>query len=38
VDAPDGVDKLRQRSAISEKARSAALDGDFPAAIRTRGD
>jgi hypothetical protein len=38
VDAPDGVDKLRQRSAISERARSAALDGNFPAAIRSRAD
>lgn len=38
VDAPDGVDKLRLRGAISERARSAGLDGDFPAAIRTRVD
>jgi hypothetical protein len=38
VDAPDGVDKLRQRSAISEKARSSALDGNFPTAIRARVD
>ncbi|WP_250624292.1 DUF4105 domain-containing protein [Pinirhizobacter soli] len=35
VDAPDGVEKLRQRSAISERARAAGLDGDFSAAIRT---
>jgi len=38
VDAPDGVEKLRQRGAISERARSAGLDGDFSAAIRAAVD
>lgn len=38
VDAPDGMDRLRQRAAISERARSVALDEDFPAAIRDRAD
>src|ERR1700754_2246039 len=38
VDAADGMEKLRQRSAISERARASGLDGDFSAAIRARVD
>jgi uncharacterized protein DUF4105 len=36
VDAPDGVKKLRERGAISKKARAAVVDGNFSAAIRAR--